>query len=221
MTCRCATFVILLARENFTNASVTEKLKRAKVNYPRLQFSQANEYCSIKIEVLDHLVTEPAILRRLRGIQPVLSQNPRRTHRPEPNLSPQAAASSVNIIIAGVSVPEIQDLRGWVLESLGSDCLMAVTSRLVNIGGSQQRLVRCSLNSRCGLSADKVLSLLKQHWVGSEDAIISVEPEDIDTHPVVVIGSSKLPQAWPTIVPRWWRLSRNGLDGCKGPSHIE
>ncbi|KAH7248329.1 hypothetical protein B0J15DRAFT_468339 [Fusarium solani] len=164
---------------------------------------------------------EPAILRRLRAIPPAPSQNPRRTHKVEPNLTPQAAASSVNVIIAGVSDPEIQEFRGWVLESLGSDCLMATTSRLVNIGGSQQRLTRCTLNSRCGFPADKVLRLLKQHCVGLEDAIISVEPEEIGTRPVVVIGSSKLPQAWPTIVTRWWRVSRNGLDGSKGPSRIE
>ncbi|EXL64040.1 hypothetical protein FOPG_19691 [Fusarium oxysporum f. sp. conglutinans race 2 54008] len=95
---------------------------------------------------------------------------------------------------------------------LGSDCLLVVASRIARIGMCSALVFVCTLAMAKGLSEDRIYSRFEGAMFGNETVRILVEKSgsnagakkcEQEAAPLVVLGSSRLPPHWPSIVTKW------------------
>jgi hypothetical protein len=191
-----------------------EILQEVKLLHPKLEYSAVNRLRSIKLEVIDCTLTQPRFARlysshakgSLRRWDDLIDWI--RLDLPEANVE-----RTQKILLTGLSSrPNIHELNHWMRSKLGSDCLLIVASRIARIGMCRALVFICTLAITKGLSVDKIDNLLGGAMFGSETVRVLVErcnskasaPEcQQDTAPLVVLGSSRLPPHWPSIVSRW------------------
>ncbi|KAF4331785.1 hypothetical protein FBEOM_14442 [Fusarium beomiforme] len=191
-----------------------EILQEVKQLHPKLEYSAANKLWSIKLEVIDCTLTQPRFAR-------LYSSNAKGSLRRWDDLIdwirldlPKANMEGTQkVLLTGLSSrPNIHELNHWMRSKLGSDCLLIVASRIARVGMCRALVFVCTLAMAKGLSEDRIYCCLDGAMFGSETVRILVERPGSkasavkcqqEAAPLVVVGSSRLPPHWPSIVSRW------------------
>ncbi|KAH7459956.1 hypothetical protein FOMA001_g19714 [Fusarium oxysporum f. sp. matthiolae] len=193
---------------------VSKILQEVKQLHPKLEYSAVNKLRSIKLEVIDCTLTQPRFARiysshvkgSLRRWDDLIDWI--RLDRPKAKVE-----RTQKIMLTGLSSrPNIHELNRWMRSRLGSDCLLIVASRIARIGMCRALVFVCTLAMVKGLSEDRIHDRLEGAMFGNETVRILVERSDgqasatkyqQEAAPLVVLGSSRLPPHWPSIVSKW------------------
>ncbi|CAG2003992.1 unnamed protein product [Fusarium graminearum] len=205
-------WVCLKDRRDF-EASL-ERLQEIKQLHPELEYSATNKLTSIKLEVIDQTSMQP---RFLRFYPSNAKKAPQRDDALIDWIRLDLPDFDVNktqrLLLTGLSSrPNIHELNMWIRSRLGSDCLLVVASRIAHISSSRVLVFICTLALTNGLSPDKIDKFLDGAMFGSETVSVLVErlnnnaatlEGQRDAAPIVVLGSSRLPPRWTSMVSRW------------------
>jgi hypothetical protein len=182
--------------------------------HPKLEYSAVNKLRSIKLEVIDCTLTQPRFARiysshvkgSLRRWDDLIDWI--RLDLPRANVE-----RTQKIMLTGLSSrPNIHELNHWMCSKLGSDCLLIVASRIARIGMCRALVFVCTLAMVKGVSEDRIYNCLEGAMFGNETVRILVERSGSkasatrcqqEAAPLVVLGSSRLPPHWPSIVSKW------------------
>ncbi|RYC81886.1 hypothetical protein BFJ63_vAg15233 [Fusarium oxysporum f. sp. narcissi] len=191
-------------------------LQKAKQHYPRLEYSAANLTWSIRLEVVDQTSIQPWFIK-LTSVrsEKMPRRNNGRTDWIRIGLPRVRIAKIQGILLTGLSdCPNINELRLWMSSRLGVDNLLAVTARTIHVGMFDVFTVMCKLAMTKDMSPDRIVYGLDGGMFGYQvvrafaerrngDGAASKTASRQNPEPVVVIGSSKLPVYWPSMVSGW------------------